>query len=193
MCVWIITKFTPYCHLCVDLNAKFLQPISVWQCGQNPATEERIPAGQERRNGAALRRTGLTAQGTRKRHTQGEELRHTRIHMNKARGQERWSHNLLIWSVFSLNICQTCHHFFFFPSSPCFRVSHWVITVCSCVQAIVCVQRVSRCFWDVSHPNLPSEWLLPLLCLSGDQGPLAVSREVLSDVSGSRGRGADKT
>lgn len=78
LCTFFI-EFT-HCHLSGDLDSKFLQPISVWQCGQNPATEERIPAGQERRNGSALRRTGLTAPRTRKRHTQGEELRHTHAH-----------------------------------------------------------------------------------------------------------------
>lgn len=47
------------------------------QCGQDPAAETGIPAGQERRDGGAFRRTGPSAQGAGERPAQGTDLNHS--------------------------------------------------------------------------------------------------------------------
>lgn len=56
-------------------------PLHVFgQRGQNPAAETGIPAGQEGRDGSALRRTGPAAQSAGKRPAQGTNLKLTHCH-----------------------------------------------------------------------------------------------------------------
>lgn len=64
--------------LVVYVRANLCSPLHVFgQRGQNPATETRIPAGQEGRDDSTLRRTGPAAQGAGKRPAQGTKLKLT--------------------------------------------------------------------------------------------------------------------